>query len=145
MHRITSVNSVKIVLGLALKIKYRIGNSNAFKLTFRINTPFTVNKKLSLEPEPEKYNVAAPFLLSSTRVHFFAPRPKRVLYCQICIDNQVNTYSVLLSLDLLFKNLDVRLLLFEKIPRSTQRRLIHISSERSGTVNIIHLYLFLII
>jgi hypothetical protein len=145
MHRITSVNFVKIVLGVALKIKYRIGNSDALKLTFRINTPFTVYKKLSLEPEPEKYDLAAPFLLSPTRVHFFAPRPKRVLYCQICIDNQVNTYSVFLLLDSLFKNLDVRLLLFEKIPRSKERRLIQISSERSGTVNIIHLYLFLII
>ncbi|UJR30828.1 hypothetical protein I4U23_018345 [Adineta vaga] len=35
--------------------------------------------------------------------------------------------------DSLFKNLDVRLLLFEKSPRSNERRLIHISSMQWGT------------
>ncbi len=45
MHRITSVNFAKIVLGLALKIKYQIGNSDAFKLTFRIDTPFKIIRR----------------------------------------------------------------------------------------------------
>ncbi|CAF3911899.1 unnamed protein product, partial [Adineta steineri] len=39
----------------------------------------------------------------------------------------------------LFKNLDVRLLLFEKLPRSTERRLIQISSARSGIKSYIEL------
>ncbi|CAF3451160.1 unnamed protein product [Rotaria sp. Silwood1] len=34
--------------------------------------------------------------------------------------------------DLSFKNIDVRILLFEKVPRSTERRLLYMSSERSG-------------
>lgn len=39
--------------------------------------------------------------------------------------------------DSTFKNLDVRLLLFEKLPKTRERRLRYISSDRSGTVSLI--------
>jgi len=45
--------------------------------------------------------------------------------------------DLILLLDASFKNLDIRLFLFEKIPRSTERHLINISSERSGHVSFV--------
>ena len=38
-------------------------------------------------------------------------------------------------LDMSLKQIDVRLLLFATVPRSTERRLVHMSSQRSGNVS----------
>ncbi|CAF4038725.1 unnamed protein product, partial [Rotaria sp. Silwood1] len=46
----------------------------------------------------------------------------------ITLEPTISRYHKNLS----FKNIDVRILLFEKVPRSTERRLLYMSSERSG-------------
>ena len=47
----------------------------------------------------------------------------------------MDAVACLSSLDMSLKQIDVRLLLFATVPRSTERRLLHMSSQRSGNVS----------
>ncbi|CAF3931803.1 unnamed protein product [Rotaria sp. Silwood1] len=101
------------------------------------------SKKLSIDPKTRSLQMKGAFFCE------YFDSPVDALYFSIgysfdikkdapiwiTVEPMISRYHA----DLSFKNMDIRILLFEKRPHSTERRLLHMSSERSGYKSYLHL------
>ncbi|CAF1240094.1 unnamed protein product [Rotaria sordida] len=101
------------------------------------------SKKLSIDPKMRSLQMKGAFFCE------YFDSPVDALYFSIGYSFEIKkdapiwiTVEPIISryhADSSFKNIDVRILLFEKRPRSTERRLLHMSSERFGHKSYLHL------